>query len=84
MRFMDAGELLVDEHVAARTTIVELDGPDRTRVLANPIRTDGGGGDRSTCALSPPSELGEHTHEALTAAGFAPDEIAALREQGVV
>ncbi len=39
-------DLLADEHVAARATVVELDAPDHPRVLASPVRFDGADGRR--------------------------------------
>ena len=59
--------------------MVALDGGGPL-VLGNPLRIDGA---RSQ-ALRPPPELGAHTDAALTAAGFAADEIAALHADGVV
>jgi crotonobetainyl-CoA:carnitine CoA-transferase CaiB-like acyl-CoA transferase len=47
------------------------------RVLANPIRLDGA---RLPSRRGP--ALGEHTDEVLREAGFAPEEIAALRRSG--
>ena len=80
----DAADLLVDEHVAARSSVIELDGPDRSKVLANPVRFDGGDGLGSSWGRSPPPACGQHTDDALAAAGFTSDEIVSLRDQGVI
>jgi len=80
----DAADLLVDEHVAARSSVIELDGPDRSKVLANPVRFDGADGLGSSWGRSPPPACGQHTDDALAAAGFTSDEIVSLRDQGVI
>jgi crotonobetainyl-CoA:carnitine CoA-transferase CaiB-like acyl-CoA transferase len=48
--------------------------------LGSPLRM----GDGAPAAPSPPPLLGEHTDEVLAEAGLAPEEIAALRQEGVV
>lgn len=80
----DPVDLLADEHVQARASVIEVDGSDRPRVLANPVRFDGADGLGSSWGRSPAPACGEHTDAALAAAGFAPDEVAALRDQGVI
>jgi crotonobetainyl-CoA:carnitine CoA-transferase CaiB-like acyl-CoA transferase len=66
---------------AARGTFVEVAG---SVVPANPIRVGGPDGTRAWTALDAPPRVGQHTDEVLAAAGFSPDEIRALRADGVV
>ncbi len=77
------GELLTDPAMDARRSIVALAGSG-TRVLANPIRFGGDGGDAASHGLTDPPELGADTDTALAAAGFTPAEIAALRADKIV
>jgi alpha-methylacyl-CoA racemase len=63
------GDLLTDPHVLVRG------GP-----TAGPIHIDGA----APTASTPAPDLGAHTDAALRDAGFADDEIAALRAEGVV
>ncbi len=64
-------------HVAARATIVEVDGVPQPapapRFSATP-----------TALGAPPAVAGEHTDAVLADLGFAPDEVAALRAGAVV
>ena len=76
-------DLLADDHVAARTGITTLADSD-VRVYANPLRFDGARGDAGSQALAPPPDLGAHTDELLTEAGFTVEEIEALRAQRVI
>jgi len=81
----EPGDLLDDPHQAARAGIVDLPGgAEGTRVVANPVRVGGADGRGSSAGLRWPPDLGADTDAALTAAGFTPDEIAALHEDGVV
>jgi alpha-methylacyl-CoA racemase len=77
-------DLLVDEHVRARGSIVELGDEHRTRALRSPVRLRDAGGTEPAFSPGPPPELGEHTDAALAAAGFTPDEIATLHRACVV
>ncbi len=77
------GDVLDDPQVTHRHGIIRLDG-DGPRVLANPLRLDGAGGDSATHARSAPPELGQHTAQALLAAGFSADEVEALRRDATV
>ncbi|HXY95201.1 MAG TPA: CoA transferase, partial [Acidimicrobiia bacterium] len=76
-------DLLDDPHVAARRDLVQLDGGGET-VFANPLRFIGGDAPSAYTATRPPAEAGADTDDALTAAGFSADEIAALRASGAV
>jgi alpha-methylacyl-CoA racemase len=76
-------DLLDDPQVTARNSLVPLVGSG-ARVLANPIRIQGAGGDEASCGRTEPPELGADTDAALTAAGFGLDEIGRLRSEGVV
>ena len=78
-------DLLEDPHVRARGSVVTLDGdPDGTRVLRSPVRLlDAEGNEEPFTPTAPPAS-GEHTDDALAAAGFDPAEITALRTAGAV
>jgi crotonobetainyl-CoA:carnitine CoA-transferase CaiB-like acyl-CoA transferase len=49
-------------------------------LVGSPVRLDG---DRADSDLPPPA-LGEHTDEVLASLGTASDELARLREKGIV
>jgi alpha-methylacyl-CoA racemase len=70
-------ETLADPHLAARATVVEIDGVPQPspapRFSATPAALD-----------RPPPSPGEHTDAVLADAGYEPEEIAALREGGAV
>jgi crotonobetainyl-CoA:carnitine CoA-transferase CaiB-like acyl-CoA transferase len=76
-------ETLESELVAAREMIATLDQPgtDGVRLLGVPVKLSRTPGDANRM---PGPGLGEHTDEILAAAGFGPDEIAALRDSGAV
>ena len=76
-------DLLGDAHVAARHGLVRLDDDSET-ILANPLRFGDDGTTRGYTATAPPAASGAHTDTALAHAGFSPDEIAALRDEGAV
>ena len=70
-------EVPAHPHIAARRTVVEVDGVPQPgpapRFSATPA------------ALGrPPAAAGEHTDEVLTELGFGADELAALRDAGVL
>jgi alpha-methylacyl-CoA racemase len=78
-------DLFDDPHVQARGSVVELSGAGAgTRALRSPVRLRRRDGSEEPFAAGPPPGPGEHTDAALAAAGFAPDEIAALHDDGVV
>jgi alpha-methylacyl-CoA racemase len=70
-------EAAAHPHVVARGTVVEVDGVPQPapapRFSATPSRLD-----------RPPAVAGQHTDAVLTAAGFAPAEIDALRADSVI
>ena len=78
-------DLLDDPHVQARRSVVTIDGePDGTRVLRSPVRLLDAEGHEAPFAPTAPPASGEHTDDALAAAGFGADEIAALHAAGAV
>lgn len=79
------GDLLDDAHVQARGSIVTLDGdPAGARVLRTPVRLRDADGHEAPFAPSAPPASGEHTDDALAAAGYTDDEITALHADGAV
>jgi crotonobetainyl-CoA:carnitine CoA-transferase CaiB-like acyl-CoA transferase len=75
-------DLLDDAHADARGAIASVDGTS-TRVVANPLRMNGPDG-RTGSALTAAPELGQHTDEVLSEAGYSVAEIDALRADGIV
>lgn len=79
----DAEDIRNDPHFAAREMLVPIQHPGSDQVLMTagvPVklsRTPGGVASRAPT-------LGEHTNEVLSEAGLSADEIAQLRERGVV
>jgi crotonobetainyl-CoA:carnitine CoA-transferase CaiB-like acyl-CoA transferase len=80
---LTAEELSTDAHVVARDSVVEL-GDERVRALRTPVRYVEPGGTPAPFHPGPAPALGEHTEEALAAAGYAGEEIASLRREGAV
>ncbi len=81
---LDLPEALESELVRAREMVVELAQPGAAapvKLLGLPIKLDRTPGDPSR---APGPALGEHTDEVLAAAGYGPDEIAAMKESGAV
>lgn len=75
-------EALESDLVAARDMVVELAQPGAerpVRLLGVPVKLSRTPGD---AARAPGPELGEHTDEILAAAGYTPDELAALHASG--
>ena len=79
---LDVAQVVAHPHVLARGMVVESEHPayGAFTALGSPLRM----GDGAPAAPSPPPLLGEHTDEVLAEAGLAPEEIAALRQEGVV
>jgi alpha-methylacyl-CoA racemase len=75
-------EALDSELVAAREMVVELAQPGAQRpvkLLGVPVKLSRTPGDATR---APGPELGQHTDEILAAAGYSPDELAALHAVG--
>jgi alpha-methylacyl-CoA racemase len=75
-------EALDSKLVAAREMVVELAQPGAQRpvkLLGVPVKLSRTPGDANR---APGPELGEHTDEILTVAGYSPDELAALHAAG--
>ena len=79
----EVADLLDDPQVVARRSLVPLAG-SATRVLANPIRDGGTGGEQASQGLSGPPDLGLHTDEVLSSLGYGAAEIDALRATGLL
>lgn len=71
------GEAMRHPHMAARNTIVEVDGVAQPAASPRLSRTPG-------TVSGPPSLPGQHTRQALRDWGFAPDEVAALERDAAV
>jgi alpha-methylacyl-CoA racemase len=81
---LELDEVAASELVATRGMVVELDQPgaDRpVRLLGAPVKLSRTPADPTR---APGPGLGENTDEVLAAAGYSPDEIAALHEAGAV
>jgi len=77
----DFAEAFTDPQVVARGLRVEVPTPEGpTGAVGNPIRTVG----ETQSPLGPAPGFGEHTDEALQAAGYSSEEIEALRAAGAV
>jgi crotonobetainyl-CoA:carnitine CoA-transferase CaiB-like acyl-CoA transferase len=83
---LTAEDILVDDHVAARGSLVDVGpGPsEHLLALRPPLRSYAPDGSEIPVALDPPPALGAHTDEVLAAAGFDADAIGALRRDGVI
>ena len=79
----DVSDVLFDSQVSHRETLVQIDGEHRW-VFANPIRINGSSGAVASHGLGPPPDLGEHTEQILSSAGFSDLEIKALRAAEIV
>jgi crotonobetainyl-CoA:carnitine CoA-transferase CaiB-like acyl-CoA transferase len=79
----DLGEVLSDQQVRARNLIEEVEYPGGSKpvpVSATPVRLSETPGSVRHRAPT----LGEHTDEVLSELGFSTEEIAALRDEGVI
>jgi alpha-methylacyl-CoA racemase len=79
---LDLDEALDSELVRAREMVVELDQPGAGPIkqLGLPVKLS-----RTPGKVDAPGPaLGEHTDEVLTAAGYSPEEIDALKQSGAV
>src|SRR5437763_2243942 len=79
---LDLDEALDSELVRAREMVVELDQPgtDGVKQLGVPVKLSRTPG----APQGPGPSLGEQTDEVLTALGYSPDDIAALKDAGAV
>lgn len=75
-------QILNDPHIKARNMVVEIDHPKigRMKSLGLPVKSSG-----ELLAIRRPAPwLGQHTTEALRAAGYADEDINALFDAGVI
>ena len=77
----ESADLFDDSHVRARGSIA---GQGAERVVRSPIRLLDAQGHEAPPPITPAPALGAHADAALAEAGFTPDEIAALRADGVL
>ena len=81
---LELDEALDSELVHAREMVVEIEQPGAqqpVRLLGVPVKLSATPGD---VAQRPGPALGEHTAEVLAAAGYDPDEVAALEASGAI
>ena len=78
----DIGEAVADPHVTARNMILDYKHPEAGRVqnIAFPVKLS----EIETGVYRVPPELGEHTREVLTKAGYAKEELDRLEKDGVI
>jgi crotonobetainyl-CoA:carnitine CoA-transferase CaiB-like acyl-CoA transferase len=78
----DIAQVVTDEQTAALGLLQPLDHPaiPDLRLVGLPLSFDG----ERIAYRSPPPALGEHSAEILREVGYSEDEIAALRERGIV
>ena len=78
----DSLDVLADPHLKEREMIVDIHDPVRGdyQVIGCPIKVEG-----NDVEIQPPPLLGEHTDEVLDdLLGMTPDEVGALRDEGIV
>ena len=75
-------EMVEDPQVRHRGMILDADDGrgGRMRTFGNPVKL----GATPAAIRTPPARLGEHTDAVLAALGYAPADVVALRERGVV
>jgi crotonobetainyl-CoA:carnitine CoA-transferase CaiB-like acyl-CoA transferase len=76
-------DVFADQHVQARGCVVDLEhaSGEAVKVIANPVRLSATPADYRV----PPPLLGEHSEEVLSGLlGMSAEEVAALKEKGVV
>ena len=81
-RIATVTEALTDPHVLERGMIIELEHPllGMVKSLATPVKLS----ETPLVYHRHPPMLGEHTEELLCELGYAQDQIAALRQQGII
>ena len=78
----DSCEVLEDTHLRAREMVIDIQDPARGdyQIIGCPIKVEG-----SDVPVTPPPLLGQHSEEVLTTLlGMNAQEVATLREEGVV
>ncbi len=78
----DIAQVYADPQVLARDMVVELDHPaaGKIRNVGIPVKFS----ETPGAIRRPPPRLGEHTDEVLTEFGYTADELAGLKERGIV
>ena len=81
-RLRSIPELLIDPQALANGTLATVSHPalGPVRLLGVPVRLT----ETPGAPPGPPPEVGEHTDQILTEAGFSPDEVTRLRAAGIV
>jgi CoA:oxalate CoA-transferase len=81
-RVMNLADVFADPQVLAQEMVLEAEHPGhgRVRMTGFPVKLDATPARLRRAA----PELGEHTEQVLADAGYGPDQIAALREAGVI
>ncbi len=76
------GEVLADPQTRARGAFTTIEHPDagEIEIVDTPVKF----GRATVGARGPAPELGQHTEQVLLDAGYGWDEIAALRDAGVI
>jgi crotonobetainyl-CoA:carnitine CoA-transferase CaiB-like acyl-CoA transferase len=74
-------DIVSDPQIVARGGVRQLNGEP---VPANPIRMTSRDGVATGTDLTPPGKVGDFSEAALSRAGFAADEIAAMRAEGLI
>jgi crotonobetainyl-CoA:carnitine CoA-transferase CaiB-like acyl-CoA transferase len=79
---MNLAEVFSDPQVLAQEMVLEADHPGHgpVRMTGFPVKLSA----TPARLRRPAPELGQHTDQVLSEAGYDPDRIAALREAGVI